>query len=284
MIVKHRTSRSASRSALRCVALALCLFCAAGWIPALADYTPPPTLAFGIVIDAAESETLPFLLSQPNDQADVTTILPVGSSVEVFEEVDEDWVRVNAAPYTGYVRREHLKWYAPEMLFVADPTPTYEAGSYTAGVDLPSGLYSFAVPAEAVETLEIALGEASRSYGLTGGYGNYDFFLPEGAAVTLSGGSFAPVVDRGFDFSDGNARHARYGRFITGKSISSGYFVVELAPGAESGYFVISSLADEEDLSVELRRVEILPGARYEEVVPEGMFVEYYNCISPGNG
>lgn len=274
----------AFRRGLLCAALALCLLCATGWAPARADYAPPPTLAFGVVTDSATPDALSYLRTQPDDQSKVVVILPVGSSVEVFEDVDEDWVRVNAAPYDGYIRKEHLKLYPTETLFLADATSTYEAGSYTIGEDVPAALYAFTVPEKVVETLEIALNEASRSYELTGGYGNFAFYLPEGAAVTLSGGHFTPMEDHGFDFSDHDARYARYGRFLTCKSISAGYFIVELAPGAESGYFVVSSLPDEEDLSVELRRVEILPGEPYEEFVPEGMLVEYYNCISPGNG
>ncbi|HML48920.1 MAG TPA: SH3 domain-containing protein [Clostridia bacterium] len=284
MIMKHRMNWGASRRNLMCAALALCLLCAVAWVPAQADYVPPPTLAFGIVIDSANSEALPYLYEKPDDKSNAVTMLPVGSSLEVYEDVDEDWVRVNAAPYGGYIRKEHLKLYPADALFLEDTAPIYEAGSYAVGTDLSAGLYSFTVAEKAVETLEIALNGSSRSYEMTGGYGTYDYYLPEGATVTLSGGHFAPMVDRGFDFPDHDARYARFGRFVTCKSISAGYFTVELAPGAESGYFVVSSLADEEDLSVELRRVEIVPGKAYEEIVPEGMFVEYFNCISPGNG
>lgn len=280
----YRNRIGVFRHRLLCALLSLCLLACTGWAPALADYVPPATLAFGIVADAADSASVPYLFRQPDDKADVQLILPIGSTVEVFEDVDVDWVRVNFAPYDGYVRKEHLKLYAQEALFLADATPTYEAGSHTVGTDLPAGLYEFIVPEKAVETLEISLNGASRSYELTGGFGPFGYYLPEGATLTLSGGQFRPMVDRGYDFSDHDARYARFGRFLTCKTISAGFFTVELAPGAESGYFVVSSLPEEEDLAVELRRVEILPGKSYEEFVSEGMFVEYYNCISPGNG
>jgi len=280
--MEYRTRWSAFRRSLLSAALALCLLAAVA--PAQADSMPPPTLAFAVIVDSADSDSLHYLYRKPDEQSEVVIILPVGSSIEIIEDVDEDWACANAAPYEGYVRKENLKLYPVDEIFLEDTAPTYEAGSYTVGTDMPAGLYEFMAPEKAIENLEIALNGAARSYELTGGYGNFAFYLPEGATVTLSGGNFTPMINPGYGFSDHDARYARFGRFITCKTVSAGMLNVELAPGAESGYLTISSLSEEEDLSVELRRVEILPGQKYQEFVSQGMFVEFYNCISPGNG
>lgn len=264
--------------------LALCLLaCMMVPLGAVADYVPPPTLGIGIIIDSG-NDAFPYLHAEANDASEIRVLIPIGGTVEIIGMDGDEWYQVNHVPYEGYIRKEHVQFYSHEAIFPEDITTTYEAGTYTVAEDMASGLYVFTVPKGVQATLDITLGEASRQHELTGGYGVFTYYLPEQAQITLSDGSFMALEDRGYDFSDRDARYAQIGRFFTAKNISAGFFVVELAPGATSGYYVVSSIADDENLEVELVRVEVKPGDSLTTMVPEGMIFEYYNCYSPGNG
>lgn len=72
----------------------------------MVEYAPEDPIYFAIV--TAVSGRTVHLRKKPNLQSDILKSVPVGQTVEVYEDFSDDWARVKWNYYTGYMMRKYL--------------------------------------------------------------------------------------------------------------------------------------------------------------------------------
>lgn len=162
---------------------------------------------------------------------------------------------------------------------------SFGEGSYTVGGDLPSGLYTFTVQAGGAGELTITIdGALAHQYAPKPG-SPYAVFLPDGAKVKLSGKGGLTNKTEWLDIT--GEGYAKGARCLVGAQLVSGTVYISVAPGAESGYFIISNFENEIGGGLAPERVDLLPGLVAKPFLEEGQFIELVDCVireAPGNG
>lgn len=72
----------------------------------MVEYSPEEPIYFAIV--TAVSGRTVHLRKKPNLQSDILKSVPVGQTVEVYEDFSDDWARVKWNYYSGYMMRKFL--------------------------------------------------------------------------------------------------------------------------------------------------------------------------------
>ncbi len=214
-----------------------------------------------------------------------TASLPAGETVLLVRDLGE-WSQVLLANSNGYfIRSKYLQPLRIPALSGESIKVAHGAGVYTAGTDLPPDIYAFSAPEGASGALEITRqdGFIRRIEAANGDF--YNFYLPEGASLSITGGGMLTGMNTTFLWwqpdGTGSTAFTGNGRFLPYVNFD-GQLHVELAPGAEEGYFIVSSLADE--IVGEPKRVPVRPGDRITIDAGHGDFVEIHNCTISTNG
>lgn len=159
---------------------------------------------------------------------------------------------------------------------------THRVGAST----LPAGFYSYFVPNGKTGSIEIVGAQYRHSYAPIG-LAFYNFYLEEGAQVTLGGTGTLTAFDDTRHESPYSSGYAS-GRYIVGIHMRADNFWAKPLEGAEESYIVITNFED--DLGGATKtKIDILPLADDAFEVQffhpnTGDFVEFVGCVIGTNG
>lgn len=169
-------------------------------------------------------------------------------------------------------------------------TPSGEAtpaGSYTIGVDMPPGLYTYHLSEGAEGTLRVIdkSGTFYRAYYIKG-EALYAMYLSEGATVVVPGeGVFTPMESVSILSGTTAMTYEGTGRFLAGVQIPEGMLKVRPLSGTagRAGYRV-TSMAAEEGQEPLGELIPIPEGESAEVTLRYGDFLEFIDCQLEGRG
>lgn len=198
-----------------------------------------------------------------------------------------EWSQVRGMyPPFFFVRSEQIKKYPFATLYGGEKAETsFSAGDYLVGRDFPEGVYSFQAPKKGSATIRLTGqdGALRRTYKPKPGT-FYSAFFPKGAKVSIEGDGVLESINRQWirNTTTSEFPEDSTGRYVVGPNIEPGGIGIRVMDGATSGYYVVSSLEDEQ--GAEPERVYLKPGETAYVLLDPGVFLEVYNCTLWING
>lgn len=247
------------------------------------EFSALPTIGYGYVVNTDDGYAPTYLHPTENtddnqmvDQYAAGEILPIKSQLAQFYQLDEF--------ACTYIASRHIRYYALSDL-LSGTAGSFDAGDYQAGDDLRSALYTLKNGRATV-----TYGDRTKTYETIG---DCTFYLPAGATLTIERGTLVPADQTKLVTQDREQASDVSGRYFVGTQMVSRRhwdYQVRAAAGAESAYYVISTLIND-DLTQDITREEIRstlePGETYTISVYEGETIEFFHCdveVFYGNG
>lgn len=236
---------------------------------------------YGVVILKKASDSLKMYAFPSETTAQTLKNIPGGSTVQLVYDMG-DWAQVRYNGLDGFVRTEALNVYPMDALQVKTKD-TFAKGAYTVGKEIAKpGLYTFELAKGEKGSVEVTPEGAKESHSYDAqGEAAFAMYLPEGAKVVVKGDAELEVMPAKGEMMD---EFTGTGRFLVGRDVVDGVFVISLAPDAAEGYYAISNLNTDAGLQDEIQRVEVLPGVTYMYDLERGQFIELQNCAVKSNG
>lgn len=236
---------------------------------------------YGVVTMKKATDTLKMYAFPSESTAQTLKAIPSGSTVQLVYDMG-DWAQVRYNGLDGFVRTEALSVYPMNELQVKTKD-TFAEGSYTVGKEIAKpGLYTFELVKGKEGGVDVTPKGAKEAHSFDAkGEATFTMYLPEGAKVAVNGDAELVAMPAKVTMMD---EFTGTGRFLVGKDVVDGVFIISLAPDATEGYYVISNLNTDAGLQDEIQRVEVLPGVTYMYELERGQFIELQNCAVKSNG
>lgn len=170
-------------------------------------------------LNSEGEESMLYIRLEPDEDAEVVVELWRADRVPVILLCDlGDWLQVSLGSYfdQGYLSKE----YPMETVWLDDlrvPADTrVEAGSYTAGKDIPAGLYTFVVAEGGEGSIQVEDKDATQTYAPPPG-APYTLLVADGASVIITGdGVLGPMDETTVLSSAQDWSYSGTGRFLVG--------------------------------------------------------------------
>lgn len=166
-----------------------------------------------------------------------------------------------------------LYWY-DDLYVSASPL---DEGQYTAGEDMPSGLYTFTAVAGQSGMIRTTVRGVQREY-TAEDEAAYTLYLPSGMHVQVTGGTLRPTVSTPYFEQGKTFVYSGTGRRFLDPDTSSTTFEISVMKGADHATYTMANLLYEEGESEALEEGELAPGeVRTIHWFP-GTFIWIENC------
>ncbi len=240
-----------------------------------------PIIGYGFAVSAEGGDSAISYVN-PSENEEIVLYYGIGDPFTVVGKLPV-FFQLHDYDSDSFIPAINTKYYDLDGLFSG--TGSFSAGSYAVGIDIKSALYTLRAGKATV-----TLGDKNKTYE---SIGDCTFFLPSGATLTIESGSVSPAKREMLLTQDKEFAADISGRYLVGQQmVSRGQwdYKIRMAEGAESAYYIVSSLIND-DLSQEITReemrVDLEPGETYLLTLYESEMVEFHHCdveVFYGNG